>query len=130
MYRKDFCVSVGEDRLKIELSAVLVDNGINIMLTGGESPHIGGVVMALPRNSLTGDGSSSDNWIIPVPGHKDVEAAKPVAERICRETGLITVVVGGIHIDQAQEWELKQILENCKLATEIIIKELRRNDRD
>ena len=104
---------VGEGRYRVEISAILTGNGISVLLTGGEKPHIGAVVMSIPRNSLSGEGISSDSWVLPVPSHKDVEAAKLVAELICRSTGQVTVVTAGIHIARAEEWELDTLLQNC-----------------
>lgn len=114
----------GEGRLRVELTAEVINNGINIQIVGGEYPHIGGVVLANPRPSLSGQGQSSDIWIVPVPGHKDVDAAKIIAEKVCAHTGLVTVVVGGIHIDNALKEELEAILTNCQKITSDLLASL------
>ena len=57
-------------------SALDTGNGICLCLTGGEAPHVGGVVLAAPRPSLTGQGNSCDLWTATVPGHKDVYLAQ------------------------------------------------------
>jgi hypothetical protein len=106
----------GEGRLRVEISAVFTGNGISALLTGGETPHIGGVVMCVPRPSLSGEGASCDTYVLPVPGHKDTAAAQPVAEMICRRTGQVTVVTAGIHINNAQGHELEQLLQNSMEA--------------
>lgn len=102
----------GEGRYRVQLMANLTGEGINVLLTGGEKPHIGAVVMSIPRKSSTSEGLSSDSWVLPVPGHKDVEAAKPVAEMLCRAMAQTIVVTAGIHIERAENWELDLLLQN------------------
>lgn len=113
MNGKNVTTEWGEGRFRVELKATFTGDGITALLTGGESPHVGGVVMCVPRPSLTGAGTGYDTYVMPVPGHKDTAAAQPVAEMLCRETGRVTVVVAGIHIDNAQGNELTILLENC-----------------
>jgi gallate decarboxylase subunit D len=112
---------VGENRLRIEARATLTGRGIDVLLTGGESPHIGGVVMCVPRPNEAGPGFSCDTWVIPVTGHKEHHVAQPFGELICKATGQVTVVTAGIHIDQAQPWELEGIKDNCdRVARDLI----------
>ena len=85
------------------------------MLQGGEEPHVGAVVLTVPRPSLTGEEKTSCNsWVAPVSGHKDDEIAKPAAEMIASATGKVTVVAAGIHIHAAKTEEISQIITNCK----------------
>jgi len=109
-------ITVGEGRYRVALSASLTGRGLNILLTGGESPHIGAVVMCIPRQSGTGNGLTADTWVVPVPGHKDFHLAKSIGEMISRVTGEVTVVAAGIHIDDAKAWEIDLITQNCTTA--------------
>jgi len=110
-------VSCGDGRRRVELTATFTGRGISALLTGGESPHVGGVVMCVPRPSLSGGaGTGCDTYVLPVPGHKDVLAAQPVAEMICRGAGQVTVVAGGIHIKNALAHELETLLRNSAEA--------------
>lgn len=111
----------GEGKHIVELRAKFTGRGIDILLTGGENPHIGGVVLAHPRASLTGRGMSCDTWVIPVPGHKDIEALKDLAENLSRLTGQTVVASGGINISQAELWDIEQVLQNTKKAGEELI---------
>jgi len=101
-------VSYGEGRFRIDVVSVVTAAGISITITGGEKPHVGGVAICVPRKSLASDRVSCDTWVIPVPGHKDTEVAVPVAELVCRETEQTTAVTAGIHIDRAEEREIRQ----------------------
>lgn len=116
MQGQNIRIQVGEGRHQVVLQGVPIGEGVSVLLIGGEQPHIGGVVLSVPRKSLTGEGISCDSWILPVPAHRDVEAARPVAEMICRASGQTTVVTAGIHIHQAEAWELEVLLENCCTA--------------
>ncbi|HEX3016182.1 MAG TPA: hypothetical protein VHQ46_07375 [Desulfobacteria bacterium] len=121
-------IAVGEGRTKVALAAALTGRGINILLTGGESPHIGAVVLAVPRPSDTGTGKSSDSWVTPVAGHKDNVVAEMLADRISRATNQVTVVSAGIHIDRAERWELDLIQRNCIDAGERLLKTIVTDD--
>lgn len=103
----------GAGRCQISLTLLDTGQGINGLLVGGEQPHIGGVVLALPRPSLSGEGWSEDVFITPVPGHKDVEVARSVAGLLARELQCPVVVTAGIHSDQLSTEELKLIVHDC-----------------
>ena len=108
-------INKGEDRYSINLTATIFEDSIAVILVGGEKPHIGAVVMSIPRHSLDGSGKNSTNtFVLPVVGHKDDEIAKPMADKICRETGMLTVVCAGIHIDTADEREIRILIKNTE----------------
>jgi len=82
---------IGKDRLYI--------------LGGGETPHIGGVVIREP-----GKGGRT----IILGTHKDHLVLEPLAEKACEKYSATTLVVGGIHIDDASREEIETIIQNCK----------------
>jgi hypothetical protein len=118
---KTVSTAAGVGRCRVEIAATLTGEGISVLLTGGEQPHVGAVVLSVPRSSLTGTGISCDSWILPVPGHKDAEVARPAAETICRATVQTTVVTAGIHIEQATAGELQTLLNNCTAAVKQLL---------
>jgi len=103
----------GEGRCQITL--IILDTGFGVqgLLIGGEKPHVGGQVLAVPRKSLRGEGWSCDTYITPVPGHKDTEVARTVAELLACELQLPVAVTAGIHSDHLSAEELKEILTLC-----------------
>ena len=107
----------GEGRCQITLTLTDTGNGIHGLLTGGERPHVGGVVLALPRPSLSGEGWSTDVYITPVPGHKDVDVARTVAEMLARELRLPVAITAGIHSDNLCPEELSKIICHCDTLT-------------
>lgn len=88
----------------------------NITVGGGESPHIGCTVLALPRPSLTGDGTiRSTSSVINVTGHKDDIICRKLAETVSAEKDAAVVCSGGVHIENitlAQIKEIERAIEN------------------
>ncbi|HBP66512.1 MAG TPA: hypothetical protein DD730_20190 [Desulfosporosinus sp.] len=107
----------GEGRYEITLTLTDTGHGIHGLLTGGERPHVGGVVLAIPRPSLSGEGWSADVYITPVPGHKDVDVARTVAEMLARELRLPVSITAGIHSDHLCLEDLSQLICHCKALT-------------
>jgi hypothetical protein len=85
-----------------------------VVLTGGEKPHIGSVVLAEPRPS-TADASrlSVTTQVWNRPPHKEESVARPVAETIAQRLGLTVVVVSGIHYDELDADGLEAVRTIC-----------------
>ena len=97
----------------IEIKEEMIGEDIVLMLSGGEQPHIGCVIQAVPRPSLTGDGTISvTSSVLNLTGHKDEFLCRKLAEKRCRETGKVVVCTGGIHIDHITKKQIKELLEN------------------
>lgn len=121
-------VSFGEGRYKIDIFSVVTVDGISVTIIGGEKPHVGGTALSVPRKSLSGSNLSCDTWSCPVPGHKDTKVAIPVAELLCMETGKTVAVAAGIHIDNAREKEIVQLVDNCMEAAQLLVSQLKINN--
>lgn len=119
-------LETGSGRSRVSL--VLLDTGAGLhgILSGGDKPHVGGVVLAVPRPSLTGQGIGVDSYVTPVPGHKDIEVARPLAEELARAQNQPVVISAGIHVDRPVEGELAQIEENCALLAQKALEALQR----
>lgn len=107
MERHVIPLSFGE--LLIEEKAIGDD--LLICVSGGEKPHIGCCVLAIPRPSLAGDGSiSATSSVLNVTGHKDEEICRRIAQRRCAETGRVVVCTGGFHVDHITEEQIREVL--------------------
>ena len=83
-----------------------------ITLSGGEKPHIGCAVLAVPRPSLTGRGKrSATSSVINVTGHKDEVLCRFLAEEIAQKTGAVTVCTGGFHVDGITGEQIGEVME-------------------
>ncbi|MBR0402506.1 MAG: hypothetical protein IJH73_08385 [Lachnospiraceae bacterium] len=88
---------------------------ISLLFSGGERPHIGCPVLALPRPSLTGDGSvSATSSVINVTGHKDEAVCRYLAEEVCKKTGRAVVCTGGFHVDGITPEQIAEVTEAVK----------------
>lgn len=104
-----------------ELSVTLEQVGEDILLRvrGGEKPHIGCVVMSIPRPSLTGDGSvSCTSSVLSVIGHKDEAICRMLAEKAAVCFGTTAVCAGGVHVDYITKEQMKEILEAVQEAAD------------
>ena len=108
----------GEGRFRITLEIKRLAEGLQALLTGGEKPHIGATVLALPRTSLQdAESRSCDCYVLPVPGHKDDIIAKKCASDLCEATGEAVCVTAGVHVDNATKDDLEQLVRNCEAVT-------------
>ena len=87
---------------QIEIQATRVGCDIQLLLRGGSSPHIGCIVLATPRPSLTGDGSRrATASVINVTGHKDEALCRYLAEKVAAAADAVTVRSELVWIDTA-----------------------------
>lgn len=112
-------ITHGEGKHIIKLEILTTDKrGITIFITGGDTPHVGAVALAVPsKNAATGENTCDLN-VITAYGHKDRFLAEKVADMVCRKTGEITSVTAGVHVDDAEKEDLKQLIDNTVKATE------------
>lgn len=96
----------------------------HILVSGGERPHIGCAVLALPRPSLDGSGRiSSTASVLNVTGHKDEEVCRYLAETVSAGKNAIVVCTGGIHMDGITKEQIAEIVETMRIiAVEIVEK--------
>lgn len=98
--------------ITIEIQETRIGDDIVLILAGGDKPHIGCVVQAVPRPSLTNDGSISvTSSVLNLTGHKDEFLCRKLAEKRCREMGRIVVCTGGVHIENITKEQIHKLLE-------------------
>lgn len=108
----------GHGRTQVQLHLFPSGKDWQAVLIGGDRPHIGAVVLAVPRPSLRGTGLSCDCWVSPVTAHKDHLVAQPLAEQLCLACGSTVAVSAGLHVDNASAQELEQFRDNCQAITQ------------
>lgn len=100
-------------RLQIRLTGVGQD--IQILIWGGDRPHIGCCVMAVPRLSLTGDGSISvTSSVMNRIGHKDEYICRMAAEYVAKTRQAVTVCLGGFHMDDMTKEQIEEVIDAVK----------------
>lgn len=96
---------------EITMEVRMIGEDCSITLYGGEKPHIGCTVLAVPRPSLTGSGKISvTSSVINVTGHKDEEICRYAAERIAGKKNAVTVCTGGFHMDGITEEQIREVI--------------------
>ena len=89
-----------------------LDDGIHVLLTGGQKSHIGAISTAEP---------GSPAQTVTFPGHKDQYISAPWAEALAKAAGVRCCTVCGIHYDNATPEQIHTILtETDRLLAEII----------
>lgn len=107
-------VERGSGRHRVVLTATVTGKGIICALVGGEEPHLGAVVLSVPRPSLDDPGRiSCTSSTLPLVGHKDDEAARPLAEMLARSTGCPVSVAAGLHINNAGAEDIETLKKNA-----------------
>ena len=108
----------GEGSFTVRLILHDTGRGIVGVLIGGDSPHVGSVVLAVPRSSLANaDSISCDLYTVPVPGHLDYVVAQDMARVLCVACGQPVSITAGIHVDGATQAEIARISELCRQLT-------------
>ncbi len=113
---------LNEKVIEIELSySVLtlkiskIGGDYHILLQGGDKPHIGCTVLAIPRASLKGGGEkSSTASVINVTGHKDEYLCRKLAEKMSAQTGAVVACTGGFHVDNITDGQMEEVIRKVE----------------
>ena len=112
----------------VRLSLQRAGDDVFLLLVGGKVPHIGLVVVASPRPSLTGIGRAATSSVINRRGHYDEIPARRCAESLAAGLDVQVVCACGIHTDHADEAVIENIMATCDALTHDAEQFLRQND--
>lgn len=111
--------------ISLRLCACLVGRDILLWVEGGERPHIGCAVQAVPRASLTGSGErSATSSVLNLTGHKDEFLCRNIAEQICKAFGVTVVCTGGVHVDGISRQQIEAVMKLAEELTEKVAERL------
>lgn len=109
----------------LEVDVAFLGEDILVAVQGGERPHIGCTVQAVPRESLSGDGSVSvTSSVLNLTGHKDEALCRTLAEQICRSRNTVVVCTGGFHKDGITEAQIGEVTGAVREIGAAILEEL------
>lgn len=106
-------------RPRFSLLAVVVGtpDGLSVTLTGGDLPHLGSIVLAEPRPSLSEPWRySATSSVLNRLGHREEELFRPLAEELALALAQPVVVLGGVHLDLGDKGQLEPELRDEVLA--------------
>ncbi|AEF94427.1 hypothetical protein Desca_1574 [Desulfotomaculum nigrificans CO-1-SRB] len=119
---KTVTISTGTGKFAICLITSFTENGLVCQLFGGDRPHVGAVVLSVPRPSLRDSQRVSCNSsVLPMINHKDDELAKPVAEKLAKHFNQPVALVAGVHLDNASPEDINVLVNNCWLAVDQLL---------
>lgn len=104
---------------ELEVCAASAGEDFLLYIGGGDRPHLGSVVQAVPRNSLrteeTGAAGqqkiSCTSSVWNRTGHKDEVLCRRLAEQICVQMQAVTVCTGGFHVDGITKEQIEEVQE-------------------
>jgi hypothetical protein len=84
---------------RLAASILTVGDDVVIAVGGGDRPHVGCVVLAVPCAGRGEAGVSPSISVLTIPPHKEEPIARAVAECVCGRLGRVTAVTAGVHED-------------------------------
>lgn len=109
----------------LEAGGTKIGEDILLYVKGGEKPHIGCTVMAVPRPSLSGNKQiSATSSVLNLTGHKDESLCRTLAEMVCSACGKTVVCTGGFHMDQITLQQIQEVEAAVRELGELLTKEL------
>jgi hypothetical protein len=122
-------LKTGEGKFEVCLNAVFMGRDVAVTISGGETPHIGAVAVAIPRKSLRGDGSDSASVsVICIPGHKEDELVQTTAKKLSIVWGCHVTVTAGLHIDRATPSDIEILNLNVETLISELIEKMQKNE--
>lgn len=89
---------------RIFAEVTVLDDGLHILLAGGERTHVGATALAQGGALLACPA---------YPGHKEQTVCERWAQELSCHTGGCVTVCGGIHYDNATKEQIAEILHVC-----------------
>ena len=110
-----------QNGLPVFAQLVQMGKDCTICVWGGDTPHVGSVVMSTARPSLTGSGVGVTSSVLNGIGHKDEYVARKFAEAAAEKFVCTAVSSCGIHIDDITPAQLQEVSTVCdKLLKQVI----------
>ncbi len=128
---KNYCLKIGQGRHKIFLHAVACGTDWNVAIFGGERDHIGAVACGIPT-LIHGnpDRPTVSLSSFCVPGHKDDVLARKAADMLARALSQVVAVTVGIHVEQADQEDLRILCEYSLEACQRLLLRIREDGDD
>ncbi len=109
----------------LKMSAGRIGKDLLLCVEGGDTPHIGCAVQAVPRPSLAGDGKRSATASVwNLTGHKDEFLCRRLAEKVCKELGVTVVCTGGFHLEHISKEQIAEVMKAADEMGEVILERL------
>ncbi len=109
--------------IHVLLQATAMGKDWNVLITGGEIPHLGAVALGIPRPSLQNPAvTSATVSVMTLTGHKEDEIARPAAHFLASRLNAPVVVSCGIHNDNIRPEDIRRVGEMVQEALNELVK--------
>ena len=122
--REQFSERITKEQ-QIFCEIVQMGNDYTLCVWGGDTPHVGSVVMSVARPSLNSADVSVTSSVINGIGHKDEFVARKFAEAVAKRKNCTAVCTCGIHIDNITKEQLLAVETAGERLLEKILEGLR-----
>lgn len=122
--RREGCVTVKDEGTQKTINGWFrrVGEDVVVVVGGGEKPHVGCVVLAIPQPSKSGNREwSASCSVLTIPPHKEEPIARGIAVRVAEELGRVAVVSAGVHDDDLDRAGIETYLHlGSRLGEELV----------
>jgi hypothetical protein len=101
-----------------------VGDDVVVAIAGGDRPHVGCVVLAVPNPGRGPTGFSPTSSVLTIPPHKEEPIARAVAERVCSRLGRVTVATAGVHEDGLDRAGIETYLRLGTVLADAVVEDL------
>jgi hypothetical protein len=127
MRARPVSVRVGAGPYRLFATACPAGRDFAVTVTGGDSPHIGCVVIACPHRSQDdAERISVTSSIVTIPPHREELLARPLAEFLAKSLAATVVVAAGVHTDDLTKEGVAAYLRLGRRLAEDVLAALRR----
>lgn len=117
--------NMGDGVHRVDAVAVICGQDINVCICGGTHHHIGACALGIARQSLSDQAKTSASVsVLTATGHKEDELAKKAAHRLSAAFGCRTCVSVGLHIDNANQEDIRLLCGNFEEILIIVEKQI------
>jgi hypothetical protein len=119
---------------RISATVIKVGDDLVAVVAGGDRPHVGSVAIAVPYSTISsksGEDTEKTQSTISVYnliGHRDDQIASPLADLIARNLKRISIVLAGIHVENAKKEDIEKILDQMSNINTKIVERLKEKD--
>lgn len=105
------------EEIHVLLQAIAMGKDWNVVITGGEIPHLGAIALGIPRPSLQNpEHTSATVSVLTLTGHKEDEIARPAAHFLASRLNAPVIVSCGIHNDDIKPEDIRRVAEMVQEA--------------
>ncbi|HJD96310.1 hypothetical protein [Mailhella massiliensis] len=112
----------GSGNFRVEAFCRMAGEDLIISISGGESPHVGAVALAVPRET----GRADNIGLLCAPGHRDDLPAHALAKKICAVLGRTVCLTVGLHVDNAGADDIALLVKNAEEAVATLTRAMQR----